>query len=263
MKRVSIALGLGLLVTAAVVRLSALRGPSRDALLGLWIENEARAPADPLHLYYFHQDGQGLYRYGQLAYNQTHSFDWHLDGDRLALRFRKTGERAVTRVIVGEENGRRTLRLEQDPRSPKPTRYRYVPANLDTTGPLSLGTVSDRLGSAPPQGQLAGRMWIDHKKFATGGMGFSLYQLSAHPSQPGWRIGWHHRGDFDDWSTERLDYRFDERVLRLRYTLRNEDQATPFRVDQDAGARRPRLTLEHDPRNFQAPGVFLDAGASF
>ena len=248
------------------------RAPRPDQLLGLWRAEEAwRGPGDAMHFYYFHKGGKGLYRYGQIGHNATHSFDWRLEGDRLVLLFRKAGERATTRVAIVEENGRRVLELADDPRATQPTRYRFVPPNLSadldaeaTGGPLALPDGEPAVATATPAA-MGGRMWIDLRRYATGGMGYSMYQLSEHPAQAGWKIGWHHRGDFDDWTTELLVYRVDGgaggAALRLHFLLRDQAETTPAALSQDRGRRL--LTLERDPRDFYARARFVDAGPSF
>jgi hypothetical protein len=236
------------------------RAPGPEALLGLWTAEEVRAPADPMHLYYFHKGGKGLYRYGQLGHNNTNSFDWRLDGDKLELLFRKTGERASTRFVIRQEEGRRTLELQADPRAATPTRYRYLPANLgvEATG----GALALPAADLPAEGGgIADRIWMDLRRYATGGMGFVMYQLSDHPSQPGWKIGWHHRGDFDEWSTEQLIFRQEPGALRLRFLLTGQEVTSPIAIDRDRDHRR--LTLERDPRNFHARTRLIDAGPSF
>jgi hypothetical protein len=226
---------------------------------------EVRAPADPMHLYYFHKGGKGLYRYGQLGHNQTNSFDWRLDGDKLELLFRKTGERARTTFLIRHEEGRRTLELRSDPRAATPTRYRFAPATLAELGPLAMPAQVIEAGQAGEgvAGGVVDHMWIDLTKFATGGMGFSMYQLSRHPAQPGWQIGWYHRGDFDDWTTERMTYRVEGPSLRTHFSLRGDEHVTPFVLAEDPRQRGTALTLASDARNFFARSRFLDAGPSF
>ena len=227
-------------------------------LLGLWSLGDARGPADELRFYYFHKGGKGLYRYGQVAFNKTNSFDWSLDGDDLTLTFRKTGEVARTRVHLGEDSGRRTLTLDDDPRGPGRVRYRLTPSSLDVEGgPLALE------GDAATQevAAIAGRMWIEQRRYATGGMGFAIYQLSDHDGARGWKIGWHHAGDFDDWSTESLAYRQEPGAVRLRFTLRGEEQVTPVELRPARDTRV--LTMTRDPRNFLHVTKLVDAGRSF
>jgi hypothetical protein len=242
------------------------RAPGPDALIGLWMAEDIHVPADPMHMYYFHKGGKGLYRYGQVGHNNTNSFDWRVtDGDKLELLFRKTGERARTRFVIGQEGGRRTLELADDPRAATPTRYRYLPANLDaegTGGALTLPVEENHFDG----GGIADRIWMDLRRYATGGMGFVMYQLSDHPSQPGWKIGWHHRGDFDDWSTEQLIFRVEPGrpepgALRLRFLLTGQEVTSPITITRDRDRRT--LTLERDPRNFHARTRLLDAGPSF
>jgi len=248
----------------ALVALRAYRArPAPAQLLGLWSLTEAREVTDELRFYYFHEGGKGLYRYGQVGHNQTHSFDWSLEGDRLVLSFRKTGEQARTQILLAEEGGRRSLTLVEDPRGPGRVRYTHRPSNLGLDadalgGPLSLSmTAADERA----QGALAGRMWMDLRRYATGGSGFVMYQLSEHELGGGLRLGWHHQGDFDDWSTESMSYREEPGALRLRFHLRREEAVTPVELEQ-ARDRRV-LTLLRDPRNFLHRTRLVDAGRSF
>ena len=228
-------------------------------MLGLWMEREVRVASDEMRFYYFHKGGKGLYRYGQVAHNQTSSFDWKLDGDTLVLLFRKTGERAVTRFALGGEKDSRTLTLLDDPRGAAGTRYRYKPSALDVEllGPLSIPDAH----AADEGTSIAGRMWIDMRHYATGGMGFQMYQLSEHTAAPGWMYGWHHRGDFDDWSTENLFYKLEPGSLRLQFILRGDELVSPIELGNKGNTRT--LTLTRDPRNFLARTSLLDAGRSF
>ena len=274
------ALGFAALVVAAVVvawgagsAWHARRGPRPAELLGLWMESDPRQISDEMRFYYFHQGGKGLYRYGQVGHNQTHSFDWRVDdGGRLELAFRKRGERGVTRVVLGDEGGRRTLTLLDDPRGPSGpgrVRYRATPTSLTSgadelvalAGPLAL---VERPAIHDDAEAVAGRMWIDLRRWATGGVGFVLYQLSdvtPRGWQAGWKLGWHHVGDFDDWTTETLAYRAEPGALRLRFLLRGDEAVTPAELGRVDGTRT--LTVPRDPRNFRHRTRLVDAGPSF
>ena len=232
------------------------------AVVGLWFDREPRGLADEMRFYYFGKQGHGLYRYGQAGYNQTHSFDWRVRGDTLELKFRKSGQLASTRFQLGEEKGRRTITLKDDPRGPGTVRYRYAPSRLsDVDGPLALPDAESIAHSGNEQGAIVGRMWISLQRYATGGMGFSMYQLSEHATAQGWRRGWHHLGDFDDWTTETLEYRNEAGALALRFPLRGGDAATSVELKQERDQRV--LLLFHDPRNFYHRSRFVDAGPSF
>ena len=109
------------------------------------------------------------------------------------------------------------------------------------------------------------RLWIDQRAFKTGGMGFQLYQLRA-VGIDGRGTGWHHVGDYDDWSTESLTYRIvrgaegPER-LDLSFTLAGERHMTGLTV-QGTGPHRT-LTLASDPRDYWATHTYVDGGVSF
>jgi hypothetical protein len=260
-KLLAVVLVLSIAAVAAFHFAKARAHPS--AVVGLWVDREPRELADEMRFYYFGKEGHGLYRYGQAGYNQTHSFDWRVRGDTLELKFRKSGQLATTRFQLGEEDGRRTITLKDDPRGPGGVRYRYVPSRLDLAGPLALPDV-DHLVAAPTdgaQGAVVGRMWIALQRYATGGMGFSMYQFSEHGTSSGWRRGWHHLGDFDDWTTETLEYRDDAGALSLRFPLRGGDATTPLELSRERDERV--LRLSRDPRNFYHRSRFVDAGPSF
>ena len=249
-------------VVAVVLGLCAFGAWSRhheadDALHGLWIQSPVRVPKDEMRFYYFHPGGAGLYRYGQAGYNQTHSFDWSVRGDEVRLHFRKTGETATTRIRLGGRGDERTLTMLEDPRGPGIVTYRRVPSALtEGLGPLA---IPDGLGS--DGAILVGRIWVDQTAYATGGAGFRMYQLSEHETEAGWRIGWHHLGDHDDWTTERFDYRANEGLLDVRFLVRGDEARLPISLDHIAG--RARLVLERDPRNFLQRTRLLDGGPSF
>jgi hypothetical protein len=166
-------------------------------LRGLWSRHpDSSREEDPVAFYYFHERGLGLYRYGQIGHNTTNSYTWHVDktaeGSVLELRFTKTGvvQRVPFRV---DHEGRPTLVLAVDPKQPgvKAARYTFVP-------PPSLGALApDLVDDAPEatvEARIDHRLWIDEAKFATGGMGFRLYQLRA-AGIDGRGTGWFHVGD--------------------------------------------------------------------
>ncbi len=272
MKRAAVVVSLALAVLGLFRLRAHLATRAPRQVLGLWTATEVRTLEDELRFYYFHEGGKGLYRYGQAGHNNTSSFDWSVDGDKLTLVFRKTAEHATTRYQLGEEGGRRTLTIIDDPRSPYPPRgpirYRFVPTSLDGSelaarlgegGPLSIATQTDE---APAS--VVGRMWIEQRRYATGGMGFRMYQLSEHAPDGfarAWRLGWYHTGDYDDWSTETLAYREGAGALQLRFLLRDEEAATSAELRPVRDLRE--LTLSRDPRNFLHVGRFVDVGKSF
>lgn len=230
-----------------------------DVLAGLWTRYEGTGEGEPVRFYYFHGDGHGLYRYGRVGLNNTHSFDYETEGGVLSLRFRKTGDEHETRFVVADDGDGRYLELASDPRD-SGVRYRRV------RGPLTAGeraipdpaaiTGGDASGHAP----IGGRFWIDYRPFATGGAGFAIYQL-APTALDGRGVGWFHRGDFDDWSTETLTYRLDGDSLELFFDLAEEPAATRFTLEQGKGGRV--LRLETDPRDYWHRHAYKDGGESF
>jgi len=266
----------GLVLYAAVVLavpfvFGRLLGPSRphattlDAesqraearvLAGLWSQHEAGGTGAPVAFYYFHGDGHGLYRYGRVGYTNTNSFDYAVSGRTLTLVFRKTGERHTIEFTIEHREGQDWLSLTSDPRSETPTRYFRQRGPVDGHFmPLLMDEVN--AGAAP-----AGHMWIDQQKFATGGAGFSFYQFRS-AGIDGRGVGWHHRGDFDDWSTESLVYRVIGDRLELEFTLAGKRAHTSFVVTPRKGDEPAVLWLQSDPRDFWHSHRFKDAGPSW
>lgn len=230
---------------------AAAEHPAAQALVGLW-RLEPRGPTgSPVHFYYFHTGGKGLYRYGVEGLTQTRSFDYEFDGDRLRLRHRKTGRIFDVRVRVEGRGSGARLVLAPDPFGKAPRRVYVREADA---GPRSV-----RAGEAAGGG-VAGRMWIDLTRYETGGMGFSFYQFGPKRID-GRGVGWYHEGDFDDWTTEAFTFREREGALDLHFPVRDEHATTAFSIDRDGGERR--LHLARDPRDFHAPHGYADAGPSF
>lgn len=229
-----------------------------DPVRGLWSRwPDSRLEGDKIRFYYFHGDGHGLYRYGEVGFTNTHSFDYQAHGDTLVVKFRKTGIEHKLRyeVEVGRD-GRRVLHLLDDPEeNGVPTDYFFVPAPIT---PSAFVSPNARASDATKP---AGHMWIGLTEYATGGMGFSMYQLSP-AGIDGRGTGWHHRGDFDDWSTETLTYRLTADTLELRFELTEERYTTPYGVVMGEDKKR-RLVLREDPRNWWHRAVFTDMGRSF
>lgn len=244
------------------------------ALAGIWWRYEAGLRGEPVRFYYFHGDGTGLYRYGKVGLNNTHSFDYDVVGERLVLDFRKSGEHHEVAFTLrrGRAHGeaRDWLELDDDPSEPGSTRYFREPAALGEpgarTGPGGIaapGGIAEpaaqptaELGPAP-----AGHMWIDLQAHATGGRTFAIYQLRA-AGIDGRGVGWFHRGDFDDWSTEALTYRIVGDRLELDFTLSGQFEVTGFSVRTEGDGTR-WLALTDDPRDFWHPHRYLDMGPSF
>lgn len=245
---------------AAVEHQSGVESPSRacDArrtLSGIWWRYEAGLEGEPVRFYYFHGDGTGLYRYGRVGLTNTHSFDYDVQGDTLVIDFRKTGEHHEIgfSLVPGREQGqsRDWLKLHDDPREAGPAQYfresEQTVRAVDTAAPL---------GPAP-----AGHMWIDLRHYATGGQGFAMYQFRP-AGIDGRGMGWFHRGDFDDWSTESLSYRIVGDRIELSMSLAGTRETTSFGVQaDDEGARW--LQLDTDPRDFWQRHRYLDMGPSF
>jgi len=240
-----------------------------DELQGVWTRwPDHHADGEKARFYYFHGDGHGLYRYGRMGHTNTNSYRYRItDGGSVELTFNKSGERYSVpfRIHTGRDNtgsentgsentgsdGRRVLRLEKDPREGGGTHeYFFVPlpASDVFAGP-----------SAPPPP--SGHMWICMRRYATGGQGFELYQFTP-AGIDGRGTGWHHRGDFDDWSTETLTYRIGPQQLDLRFELTGEQHRTPYTLSEGADGKR-RLLLTDDPRNFMHGSRFADMGRSF
>lgn len=227
------------------------------AVQGLWSRwPDRQREGDPVRFYYFHGDGHGLYRYGRIGFTNTHSFDYRADGDTLVVTFRKSGvrHRLSYRVEVGRD-GRRVLHLAHDPEeNGATTDYYFVP-------PPSAALFAPRDVVTSDATRPAGHMWIDFREHATGGVGFSMYQLGP-AGIDGRGTGWHHRGDFDDWSTESLTYRLDATTLDLHFDLTGERFATRYGVAASEDGKR-RLVLHEDPRNWWHRASFTDMGRSF
>lgn len=252
---------------------------SRDAgkhpkeVVGLWTRwPDARADGDLVRFWFFHPEGIGLYRYGKIGLNTTNSFDWHVEGQELVVKFRKTGEVAQTRFQLKAGDGKqRALVLLEDPKEPHAVPYTFVPPPAQSALAPDLFDHSgdvDVIEQLPASVKVPGRLWIDQKKFATGGMGFSLYQLKD-AAIDGRGVGWHHVGDYDDWSTEALTFRYSpssgksEAELDLWFTVRGEQAKTLARHSSRAGGEKTELTLFEDPRDYWHVHTYKDAGPSF
>jgi hypothetical protein len=233
--------------------------PEVAALAGIWWRYEAAATGERVRFYYFHGDGTGLYRYGRTGLTNTHSFDYDVQGDDLLLTFRKTGDRHVVRFRLerrATEAARDKLTLYDDPREPTETTYFRTSDRTvrdASIGPASIGVQGESSGPG-------GRLWIDLRNYATGGRGFSMYQLRA-PGIDGRGTGWFHRGDFDDWSTESLTYRIAGDRLEMVFELAGEKTETRFRIAGEGDDRT--LALEDDPRDYWHAHAYRDAGPSF
>jgi len=224
-------------------------------LCGIWSRWEAGGEGERVRFYYFHGDGTGLYRYGRVGLTNTHSFDYDIRDDRLILDFRKTGEHHEVDFVLtpGESEGARDwLELRDDPRELGTTRY-----FRESDETVRADDAHGELGPVP-----AGHMWIDLKPFATGGRGFVMYQLRP-AGIDGRGVGWFHRGDFNDWSTESLTYRIVGSTIELHFSLEEgwRENSTFAVTTDEEGARW--LELADDPRDFWHPHRYVDMGPSF
>lgn len=242
-------------------------------LVGLWHRYDAAADGDPLRFYYFHRDGFGIYRYGRVGLTNTHSFDYSAVDRTLELRFRKTGVAHAPRYRIEEDADGTWLVLRGDPREAgDEVRYRRArDPTAEATGPLGPRTVEALAAAGPqcqtaalrttPQGALGGRLWGEEQRYATGGMGFAIYQLQPQTID-GRGVGWYHRGDYDEWLTESLTYRQHGDRISLGFTLRHESQQTALTIGEASDGART-LTLAEDPRDFWRPHTYRDMGPSF
>lgn len=220
-------------------------------LAGMWWWKSLPGPeGSDVGFYYFHGDGKGLYRYGKVGIVNTHSFDYDVVGDALVIEFRKTGVRHELPYAVESEGEIDWLTLGYDPET-KTHGARYF---RDRPGPIEPHTVAGELGQPP-----AGHMWIDLQGYATGGMGFHMYQFRP-AGIDGRGVGWFHRGDFDDWRTEAFTYRIAGDTISMHFTFADRRELSRFEVE-DA---QPRvLHLEADPRDYWHPHAYDDMGVSF
>lgn len=222
-------------------------------LSGVWRRYEEGTEGKRVRFYYFHGDGTGLYRYGRVGLTNTNSFDYDVRGSTLVLDFRKTGDHHEVPFSLSSGSGERDwLELHDDPREPGTTRYFRDSDEIVRRVP---GAEAE-LGPAP-----AGHMWIDLREHATGGRAFVMYQLRP-AGIDGRGVGWFHRGDFDDWSTESLTYRIVGDRLELDFTLARQREVTSFAVRSDEDGAR-WLDLHDDPRDFWHPHRYVDMGPSF
>lgn len=234
------------------------------ALYGLWNwvpdlpEGHPPPRADLVRFYYFHEGGIGLYRYGRRGFNNTNSFDWQRKGNELWLKFRKTG--TTHKIPFRLQGDGEELAFEDDPRELGNARYRRARGPVDAQLQFWPARAMANLGQAlDDEPTLSGHMWIDVKAYETGGMGFSMYQF-APAALDGRGVGWHHRGDFDDWSTETLEYRVEKNGLHLRFDRNQETHRTPFWLERK---EHTMLQMHSDPRNWWQRSEFVLMGKSF
>jgi hypothetical protein len=228
-------------------------------LVGVWQRWDAVTEGDRMRFYFFHERGFGLYRYGKVGLTNTHSYDYSADAGALELTFRKTGERHRVPYRIEESDGRTWLVLDDDPREPGGARYFKAPelAAGCTDLPWEPGPAEHVPAASPAIG---GRLWGEEVRYPTGGMGFSIYQLQGQAID-GRGVGWHHRGDYDEWTTETLTFRQRGDELALSFPLRHEAHVTAIAVT--GGGDDRRLRLADDPRDFWRPHTYRDMGPTF
>jgi hypothetical protein len=226
------------------------------ALAGMWWwKSLPGLDGSDIGFYYFHGNGQGLYRYGKVGIANTHSFDYDVVGDTLVIEFRKTGVRHELPFEVESDGDIDWLTLGYDPET-QTSGARYF---RDQPGPIAphvdpAADASSDLGQPP-----AGHMWIDLQRYATGGMGFHMYQFRP-AGIDGRGVGWFHRGDFDDWSTEAFTYRISGEEISMHFTVADRHEVSAFGVEDT----EPRtLRLATDPNDYWHPHAYVDMGVSF
>ena len=233
----------------------------RDPLRGLWTQWESQSEGEPVSFWYFHGDGKGLYRYGLIGLTNTHSFDYVVRGSGedfdLDLRFRKSGDAHDLRAHIRSDSESTWLTFDGDPRVPGAS-YRLIDSSLDLADRMSRRADTQSREAAKPG--IGDRLWIDYRNHATGGSEFHMYQL-AKTALDGRGVGWFHRGDFDNWSTESLTYRIDGDEIELYFDLYEDDNTTKFRIVESNELRE--LILDEDPRDFWATHRYKDGGRSF
>jgi hypothetical protein len=223
-----------------------------DPLRGIWQRWAADGEEDRVRFYYFHGDGHGLYRYGKVGLTNTHSFDYAVEGEAVRLRFRRTGEEHRLPFSIAadpEVAGREWLTLDADPREPG-ARYFRDP----------VGAAAGEREDAAAQAGLGDRLWGDERRLAGGGLDFAIYQLQAQTID-GRGVGWFHRGDYDEWTTEALTYRRRGDHLTIHFMLEGRSATSSFKIEEAEGARF--LELAEDPRDFWRAHRYRDMGRSF
>jgi hypothetical protein len=226
-------------------------------LIGVWHRWDALNEGDRMRFYFFHERGFGLYRYGKVGLTNTHSFDYRAAGGALELHFRKTGERRRVPYRLEQDGDRTWLVLDDDPREPGGARYFKAPPASAACPDAPAPADAPVLAASP---SIGGRLWGEEVRYATGGMGFSIYQLQQQ-SIDGRGVGWHHRGDYDEWTTETLTFRQRGDRLALSFPLRHDGLETEIRVAGEGDDRT--LHLAEDPRDFWRPHTYRDMGPTF
>jgi len=226
-----------------------------DPLRGIWQRWAADAEEDRVRFYYFHGDGHGLYRYGRVGLTNTHAFDYAVEDGAVRVRFRRTGEQRELSFKIEADpqvEGREWLSFDADPREPGARYFRDLAG-----GAAAEAEVAQVRGE---RGQIGDRLWGEERRLAKGGIDFAIYQLQAQTID-GRGVGWFHRGDYDEWTTEALTYRRRGDHLTIHFMLEGRSATTAFRIEADEGARF--LELAEDPRDFWRTHRYRDMGRSF
>lgn len=222
---------------------------ARDPLAGMWLRQGADGDSELFRFYYFHGDGKGLYRYGRRELNQTNSFDYRVRNESLVLKFRKNGVQHETSFKLERGAQGAILRLTKDPKEPGAS-YRKV-------APPMRGQAQ----AEPTKAGIGNSMWIHTRSYAKGGGEFGMYQFNA-PAMDGRGVGWFHRGDFDDWSTESFRYKVQGSHLQMDFEYHQRSEQSTYEIVN--GPRNTRfMTLHEDPRNYWLDRRYRHMGPSF
>lgn len=217
-------------------------------LSGLW-ERTDLPEKDDVRFYFFHPSGIGLYRFGKLGLNHTHMFRYVQAGSKLAIVFSRSGEHHEMTVSQRRRGEASFITLSDDPREGgKAMSYRRRP----------MPNAQDLDFDAAPTG--FDRMWIHTLRSQKGADAFAMYQFQK-PDASGRGNGWFHHGDYDEWTTESLNYVKRGQTLELNFELMRQRTQTRFELSRSADGRL--LRLERDPRGFWQQRRFLDQGPSF
>lgn len=221
----------------------------KDALAGLW--RRPAQHAQQVRFYYFHGNGKGLYRYGQSEWNQTNSFDYIVRDRRVILKFRKVGESHESSFAIESVKGKRFLRLHKDPKE-RGARYEW------SAPPMA---ASEATAQLLQKKGLGGYMWMHNRSFSRGGSEFAMYQFNA-PAVDGRGVGWFHRGDFDDWTTESFRYRIADGNITFFFEYHQRQEESTYELIEGSKGHRV-LHLKEDPRNFWLQRGYQEMGPSF
>ncbi|NJK88554.1 MAG: hypothetical protein HC923_03580 [Myxococcales bacterium] len=213
-------------------------------LRGIW-DREGASDLKRVDFYYFHQGDLGLFRFGTTDRNHTEMFRFKKTWRGLEISFKRTGERAFSKMqLVERPDGRRALVLESDPRNGgRRTTYVHRAAPTSQLVPAAKDDFA--------------RMWMHRRPRLHGGLDFRIYQFQP-ANASGHGRGWYHEGDYDEWTTESLTYHKGQDTLHLRFDEPREIAASPYQLNRSRKAAV--LGLDADPRWFGRPSRFEDTG---